>query len=87
MDPDEPHTALYIDEEGRALQKSDAVFALTKTVGGPARALLLARILPRPLRDRIYNRIAASRYALFDQTDACYLPSPEVRNRFTLPGD
>ncbi|MEM7426069.1 MAG: DCC1-like thiol-disulfide oxidoreductase family protein [Pseudomonadota bacterium] len=87
VDPDEPHTALYIDGTGRAHEKSDAVIALTRTVGGPGRMLLAAKVLPRRFRDFIYDKVAASRYSIFGKTDTCYLPPPDMRSRFTLPGD
>lgn len=87
VDPDEPHTALYIDEAGNAHEKSDAVIALTKTIGGPGRVALLAKVLPRPVRDFLYDKVAGSRYSIFGKMDACYLPPPEMRARFTLPGD
>ncbi len=84
VDPDRPHTFLFV-EDGRALQRTDAVFALVQKVGGPARRLLFLRFLPRALRDFFYARIAFNRYALFGRLDECYLPAPELRARFTLP--
>ena len=38
VDPDKPHTFLYV-ENGKALERTDAVFALAEKVGGPARKL------------------------------------------------
>ena len=86
VNPDKPHTFLYV-EKGKVLERSDAVFALARKVGGPARPLTVLRFVPRVIRDFFYDRIAFNRYALFGRLDECYLPTPEVRARFTLPTD
>lgn len=84
VDPEKPHSFLYA-ETGKVLERSDAVFALAKKVGGPARHFMFLQVLPRAFRDFFYDCIARNRYALFGRMDECYLPAPEVRNRFTLP--
>ncbi len=45
---------------------------------GAAKVLLL---LPRPLRDWLYQRIAKNRYTLFGRKDSCDIPSAELRGR------
>lgn len=39
-------------------------------------------IVPRPLRDLIYRWIAKNRYTWFGRTEACMVPTPELRRRF-----
>lgn len=39
-------------------------------------------VVPRPVRDWVYDRIAKSRYRIFGKLDACPLPTPESRARF-----
>lgn len=85
IDPDEPDSFLFI-EGGRALTKSDGVLALIAHLDGPARLLLGGRMLPRQLRDWLYDRVARNRYRLFGQKASCDLPDPGQRHRFTLPG-
>lgn len=84
LDPDDPTTFLFI-ENGTALEKSDAVFALARHLNGPARLVLAAQILPKILRDVGYSCIAKHRYRLFGKKDACILPSAETAHRFVLP--
>lgn len=84
IDPDEPETFLFV-EDGRAWPKSDGVLALVEHLSGPARLLKLGRVLPRAVRDRLYDRIARNRYRLFGRKDACELPDPAQRHRFVLP--
>jgi predicted DCC family thiol-disulfide oxidoreductase YuxK len=84
IDPDDPESFLFI-ENGRALEKSDGVLALVAHLGGPARLLLVGGILPRAIRDWLYDRVARNRYRLFGQTTACEMPDPAQRHRFSLP--
>ncbi len=84
LDPQAPESFLFV-ENGAALAKSDAAFAVIRHLRGPARLLLLGRILPRPLRDWLYDRIARNRYHLFGRKESCELPEPAQRRRFTLP--
>jgi len=84
IDPDEPDSFLFI-EDGHALTKSDGVLALLRHLDGPARLLLIGRILPRGLRDWLYDRVARNRYRLFGRKTACEMPDPAQRHRFSLP--
>ena len=75
IDPNEPTESL------RAC--SDAVLFVLKELRGIWRPLAaLLRLIPVPLRDSLYNRIASKRYKLFGRFDSCPIPTPETRNRF-----
>ncbi|MEM9705571.1 MAG: DCC1-like thiol-disulfide oxidoreductase family protein [Pseudomonadota bacterium] len=84
VNPDDPHTFIYVDEDGAQYLLSEAVFAMAERAGGPARFVPIFRFIPRPVRDWVYARLANNRYALFGKLDACYTPTPETRERFTL---
>lgn len=83
IDPDNPETFLLLIN-GQALKSSDALIALIRYAGGPARWLLIIRILPRPVRDFIYRRIAKNRYRIFGKHESCFVPTPDDRSRFVL---
>lgn len=68
--------------EGRPYAKLDSVIVAARLIGGVWRAFALLRLLPRPLADWIYDRIARNRYALFGRTEACMMPPPHWRDRF-----
>jgi predicted DCC family thiol-disulfide oxidoreductase YuxK len=85
IDPEDPATFLFI-ENGQALARSDGVLALLRHLGGPARLLLVGRILPRQLRDWIYDFLARNRYRIFGKAQVCGMPEPAHRHRFTLHG-
>lgn len=44
--------------------------------------LLVAYLVPRPIRDRLYDVFARYRYKLFGKYERCPLPSAAVRSRF-----
>ncbi len=39
-------------------------------------------MVPKSIRDSVYNIIAKNRYKWFGRKEVCMVPSPEVRNRF-----
>ena len=41
-------------------------------------------ILPRPVRDWLYDRVARNRYQLFGRTETCMVPTPELMRRFVF---
>lgn len=67
---------------GVAFTQLDGFIAVMSELGWPWRAAMLLLLLPRPLRDWLYHRIADNRYALFGRKDSCALPSAEMRERF-----
>lgn len=63
------------------LVRSDAVLRLARYLGFPWRMLGLTVLIPRPIRDRLYDWIAARRHRWFGRTLTCSLPATEHRNR------
>ena len=74
-------TMVYI-ERGELLVRSDAVLRIVAQLPGPWRWLAWLRLIPRPLRDWCYDRIALNRYRLFGRYDSCLLPSADHDRRF-----
>jgi predicted DCC family thiol-disulfide oxidoreductase YuxK len=66
----------------QVLTRSTAALRVARYVGGPWRALALAAILPRPIRDALYDFIARHRHRIVRTREQCYLPPPAVRARF-----
>jgi predicted DCC family thiol-disulfide oxidoreductase YuxK len=69
-------------EDGRAWTKSTAALRVARRMDAPWPAFGVFRLVPRPVRDFFYDRVAKSRYRIFGRVDACMLPPPEVRARF-----
>jgi predicted DCC family thiol-disulfide oxidoreductase YuxK len=68
--------------DGRAYGKLDSIVVAAERLGGVWRALSLLRLLPRPIADWLYDRVARNRYALFGRTERCMIPPAEWRDRF-----
>ena len=79
IDPNDPDTNAVI-QDGVAHFKSDG--ALTVLSHLPRwrwmRALFL---VPKPLRDAVYNLVARNRYKIFGKFDACFVPDADLRAR------
>lgn len=76
---------VVLTDDGQVLRRSDAALAIVAQIGSPWSALGVFKVIPRPLRDLVYNLIARNRYRWFGKRETCRLPTPEDRARF-LPG-
>lgn len=74
-------TMAYI-EDGQLLLRSSAVLRIFALLPRPWCWLAWLRLLPRPLRDGCYDRIALNRYRLFGRYDSCLIPSADHHKRF-----
>lgn len=68
--------------DDRVWVKSDAVLHISRYLSGPWSWLRVFRWLPRSLRDAVYDWVARNRYRLFGRTEACRVPTPELRALF-----
>ena len=66
----------------RVLARSDAGLRIAGYLGGPWRLAILGRLIPRILRDRIYDLIARHRHRLMGSGPGCLVPPSDVRERF-----
>lgn len=74
-------TYLFV-EDGRGLVRSDAGLALLARMRAPWRFLSLLRVVPRPLRDTVYDVVARNRYRWFGRAERCFVPPPDMAHRF-----
>jgi predicted DCC family thiol-disulfide oxidoreductase YuxK len=75
-------TSVVLIRDGRALLKSDAVLEIARLLPAPWSWAVALKIVPRVLRDFVYDLVARSRYSIFGKREACWLPTPELRTRF-----
>lgn len=76
-----PDSIVLLDADGVHV-RSDAALRIGAALGFPWSLLSLARIVPRVIRDAVYDYIARNRYRWFGRRDVCMLPAPGVANRF-----
>jgi predicted DCC family thiol-disulfide oxidoreductase YuxK len=74
-------TVLLIEDE-RIYDRSTAALRIARRLSGLWPLLSVFRIVPRPVRDLAYDWLARHRYRWFGRTDACRVPTPELRSRF-----
>lgn len=81
LDPDDPASFLLV-ENGQAWKDTDAIVRVVASLGGLWRMVHALRVLPPPLRDRLYRVVARNRYRWFGRHDACLLPPTGHEGRF-----
>ena len=74
-------TVILLDG-GNVYVRSDAILQLAGHLGGVIGVLRLGRLIPRFIRDAVYNWIARNRYVWFGKREACRVPEPGIRERF-----
>ncbi len=74
-------SVIYI-KHGHLYERSNAALEVIKEFAPVWQALLMFKLLPRPLRDAVYNLIANYRYKVFGKRDSCYWPSSDISHRF-----
>jgi predicted DCC family thiol-disulfide oxidoreductase YuxK len=67
--------------DGAAFTRLESLVAVMSELGWAWRAARLLLLLPRPVRNWLYERIARNRYALFGRKDSCDIPSSAMRGR------
>jgi predicted DCC family thiol-disulfide oxidoreductase YuxK len=84
--PAELRTVVFVQRTGtpgeQIFTRSEAALRLLDHIGGFWRMVSWLRIVPRPLRDAMYDAIARRRYRWFGKFETCRLPPPEWRERF-----
>lgn len=81
FDPNAVNTIVLI-EHGKAYAKSDAALRIARCLSGPMRLWWLARFVPRPIRDLVYDWMGRNRYRWFGRREECMVPGQGVRERF-----
>ena len=71
---------LLIDSDGWHA-KSDGYFQLARILGGWWRLALVFQLIPRSIRDWLYDHVAANRYRWFGKAEYCALLTDEQRGR------
>ncbi|MDB5251774.1 MAG: thiol-disulfide oxidoreductase family protein [Flaviaesturariibacter sp.] len=72
--------------EGKVYRKSTAALAVLNELPWYWKEAQVLRIVPRFLRDTIYDFIARNRYRWFGRRDACMVPTADMRARFIESG-
>lgn len=74
--------SIVLVEDGNCYDRSTAALRIARRMDGLWPMLYAFIIIPRPIRDVVYNWIAKNRYRWFGKEESCRLPTPELRARF-----
>jgi predicted DCC family thiol-disulfide oxidoreductase YuxK len=67
----DPERSIVVIERGEVLLRSDALLRIARRLAFPWNLVAVGTLLPRPLRDSLYDLVANRRYALFGRLDTC----------------
>ncbi|GAB5551591.1 MAG: DUF393 domain-containing protein [Saprospiraceae bacterium] len=74
--------SVVLFHQGKLYTHSDAILETARLLGGTWTLAYIFKIIPRFIRDGIYNWIARNRYRWFGKKDQCMIPTPELKSRF-----
>ena len=81
LDPDALASIVVVDGD-TAYTRSDAALRIARDLRFPWNGLPVFRIVPRFIRDAVYELVARNRYRWFGTRESCRLPTPDVAARF-----
>jgi predicted DCC family thiol-disulfide oxidoreductase YuxK len=80
----ERFSSIVLIEHGTVYTSSDAALRIARHLRGWWPCISVLLLVPRFLRDEIYQWVAAHRYRWFGQTESCVIASSATRNRFLV---
>ena len=75
IDPDHPESFAFV-ASGQGYVKSEAVLRIARELPGWQWTWIF-HLVPRGMRDAIYDLVARNRYRWFGHRDACMLPTSD----------
>ena len=69
-------------KDGKYFTHSDVALEMSRDMGGLWTFFYVFKIIPKTLRDKIYDWVATNRYKWFGEKESCWLPTPELQARF-----
>ncbi|MBL7845282.1 MAG: thiol-disulfide oxidoreductase DCC family protein [Cyclobacteriaceae bacterium] len=81
LDPTQLHSIILVQGD-TFLERSNAALEIARHLSGAWPLFYAFKIVPRFLRDPVYNWIARNRYRWFGRKNECWLPTHDLRDRF-----
>jgi len=79
--PIDTFNSFILFEDGKLFTRSTAAIKMFSQLTGWKWVKVLS-IVPKFIRDAVYNLIARNRYKWFGKKDECWVPTPELKARF-----
>jgi len=74
--------SMVLVEDGRVYTRSTAALRIARGLRAPWPLAFALIVVPRIVRDAVYDFIAARRYRWFGRRETCLLPTPDLQRRF-----
>jgi predicted DCC family thiol-disulfide oxidoreductase YuxK len=75
-------SSLVYVEKGKIYAKSSGALRITKQLKGLWPLMICFLIVPKFIRDAVYNYVAKNRYKWYGKKTSCWLPTLELKQRF-----
>jgi predicted DCC family thiol-disulfide oxidoreductase YuxK len=80
--PAEQLDTVVLIMDNKAYTRSDAALQVLRQLGMPWSLGTVFFVLPKGLRDLVYNYIAKNRYRWFGHQESCMMPTADLKRRF-----
>ena len=80
--PEDNFETFILIKDNKYFTRSSAALIIAKNLKGFWKLFYAFVIIPRPVRNFVYNFIANTRYKLFGKREVCRIPTDEEKERF-----
>lgn len=77
-----PTNSILLFDEDKIFDKSTAVLRISRKLKEPWPLFYVFIVVPKPIRDYLYDLVAKYRYKIFGRTDSCSIPDTVDKWRF-----
>ena len=74
--------SIVLVQNNQLYQRSDAALRIARLLSHGWSVLYVFIVVPRFIRDAVYDVVAANRYRWFGKKDVCMIPTPDLKSRF-----
>lgn len=74
--------SILLLKEDKILKKSDAALEIARNLDGWWKYFYALKVIPKFIRDLVYDLIAKNRYRIFGKSETCRIPTADLKERF-----
>jgi predicted DCC family thiol-disulfide oxidoreductase YuxK len=74
--------SIFVIHKGQLYDRSDAALIIARNLNGLRWLARMLAVVPRALRNSVYDLIARTRYSIFGKRNSCMVPTPEIMHKF-----
>jgi len=80
--PADTFNSFLLVEDDHYYTRSTSALRIARSLSGGWPLMYAFMIVPRFIRDAVYNLIAQNRYKWFGKREACWVPTPDLKKKF-----